>query len=127
MATVAELLRVKGVPNIIFWGEDPSVLVASHFSALLFSSLATEGHVSLLEAYALALFATQVRDCACVLACTFPNTRICNNRMQALRSSLHGTAAVTVARPLLPPLPAHRRTWEPKWMASSPCPACPTC
>jgi hypothetical protein len=58
---VAELLRTKGVPNILFWSEDPSGLVAAHFSSLLFSMLALEGHVTLLEAYALALFAAQVR------------------------------------------------------------------
>lgn len=58
---VAELLRIKGVPNILFWSEDPSALVAAHFSSILFSVLALEGHVSLLEAYALTLFATQVK------------------------------------------------------------------
>lgn len=57
---VAELLRVKGIPNVMFWSEDPSGLVAAHFSSIFFSVLALEGHVSILEAYALALFATQV-------------------------------------------------------------------
>jgi hypothetical protein len=62
------------VPNILFWSEDPSALVASHFSALLFSTLALERHVSLLEAYALALYATQVRPrargvCVCLCVC----------------------------------------------------------
>jgi hypothetical protein len=52
---------VKGVPNILYWSEDPSGLVAAHFSSILFSMLALEGHVTLLEAYALTLFATQVR------------------------------------------------------------------
>lgn len=61
LRAVAELLRVKGVANILFWSEDPSGLVAAHFSSTLFSMLALEGHVTLLEAYALALFATQVR------------------------------------------------------------------
>ena len=51
---------MKGVPNILFWSEDPSGLVAAHFSSTLFSSMALEGHVTLLEAYALALFASQV-------------------------------------------------------------------
>lgn len=58
---VAELLRCKGVPNVLFWSEDPSGLVAAHFSSIFFSMLALEDHVSLLEAYALSLFSTQVR------------------------------------------------------------------
>lgn len=61
VCSVAELLRVKGVPNILYWSADPSGLVAAHFSSILFSMLALEGHVTLLEAYALTLFATQVR------------------------------------------------------------------
>lgn len=59
--TVAELLRLRGLPNVLFWSEDPSALVAAHFSAALFSMLALESNVTLLEAYALSLFATQVR------------------------------------------------------------------
>jgi hypothetical protein len=51
---------VKGVPNILFWSEDPPGLVAAHFSSILFSTLALEQQVTLLEAYALTLFATQV-------------------------------------------------------------------
>lgn len=56
---VAELLRAKGVPNVLFWSEDPSGLVAAHFASIFFGTLALEGSVSLLEAYALALFSTQ--------------------------------------------------------------------
>eukprot|EP00878_Enallax_costatus_P013328 GHUV01013934.1.p1 GENE.GHUV01013934.1~~GHUV01013934.1.p1 ORF type:complete len:645 (+),score=183.34 GHUV01013934.1:126-2060(+) len=56
---VAELLRCKGVPNVMFWSEDPSGLVAAHFSSIFFSMLALENHVTLLEAYALSLFSTQ--------------------------------------------------------------------
>jgi hypothetical protein len=64
---VAELLRVKGVPNILFWSEDPSGLVAAYFSSILFSALALEHQVTLLEAYALTLFATQVCMCVCAV------------------------------------------------------------
>lgn len=60
-AAVAELLRMKGIPNIMFWSEDPSALVSAHFSSIFFSVLGMEPHVTLLEAYALSLFATQVR------------------------------------------------------------------
>ncbi|KAF6260727.1 hypothetical protein COO60DRAFT_1505165 [Scenedesmus sp. NREL 46B-D3] len=56
---VAELLRTRGVPNVMFWSEDPSGLVAAHFSSIFFSMLALESSVSILEAYALALFSTQ--------------------------------------------------------------------
>eukprot|EP00879_Flechtneria_rotunda_P012691 GHRR01013252.1.p1 GENE.GHRR01013252.1~~GHRR01013252.1.p1 ORF type:complete len:386 (+),score=138.11 GHRR01013252.1:137-1294(+) len=56
---VAELLRTKGVSNVMFWSEDPSGLVAAHFSSIFFSMLALESNVTVLEAYALALFATQ--------------------------------------------------------------------
>ena len=62
MNAVAELLRAKGVPNVLFWSEDPSGLVAAHFASIFFGTLALEGSVSLLEAYALALFSTQVRS-----------------------------------------------------------------
>lgn len=44
----------------MFWSEDPSGLVAAHFSSIFFSMLALENHVTLLEAYALSLFSTQV-------------------------------------------------------------------
>lgn len=45
---------------MLFWSEDPSGLVAAHFASIFFGTLALEGSVSLLEAYALALFSTQV-------------------------------------------------------------------
>jgi hypothetical protein len=57
---VAELLRTKGVPNVMFWSEDPSGLVAAHFSSIFFGMMALESSVTMLEAYALALFSTQV-------------------------------------------------------------------
>eukprot|EP00882_Tetradesmus_deserticola_P006882 GHRQ01007249.1.p1 GENE.GHRQ01007249.1~~GHRQ01007249.1.p1 ORF type:complete len:423 (+),score=169.00 GHRQ01007249.1:147-1415(+) len=56
---VAELLRSRGVPNVMFWSEDPSGLVAAHFSSIFFSMMALESSVTILEAYALALFSTQ--------------------------------------------------------------------
>eukprot|EP00775_Hariotina_reticulata_P011312 gene11312-11462_t len=56
---VAELLCAKGVPHVMFWSEDPSALVAAYFSSIFFSMLALEMGVTVLEAYALSLFATQ--------------------------------------------------------------------
>jgi hypothetical protein len=44
----------------MFWSEDPSGLVAAHFSSIFFSMMALESNVTMLEAYALALFSTQV-------------------------------------------------------------------
>jgi hypothetical protein len=61
-AAAAELLRAKGVPHVMFWSEDPSALVAAHFSSIFFSMLALERGVTVLEAYALSLFATQVTN-----------------------------------------------------------------
>jgi hypothetical protein len=75
---------VKGVPNILYWSEDPSGLVAAHFSSILFSMLALEGHVTLLEAYALTLFATQVRS-------------VGRTAVHALRHQHTGASAATVA------------------------------
>jgi hypothetical protein len=57
----------------MFWSEDPSGLVAAHFSSIFFSMMALETNVSILEAYALALFSTQVglvSSCSGMLSAT---------------------------------------------------------
>jgi hypothetical protein len=54
----------------MFWSEDPSGLVAAHFSSIFFSMMALESNVTMLEAYALALFSTQVCvECAASSSC----------------------------------------------------------
>lgn len=58
VAAVAELLRGRGVPHVLFWPEDPTGLVAAQFSYVFFSTLAAAGS-SIMEAYAQALYATQ--------------------------------------------------------------------
>lgn len=80
---------MKGVPNILFWSEDPSGLVAAHFSSIFFSMLALEGHVSILEAYALTLFATQVGQSGLIgptVACFYK----LQQRRQCVTASMRG-------------------------------------
>jgi hypothetical protein len=57
---VAELVRLRGVRNVIFWAEDPTALVAAHFAAAFFGALGLP-RVSVIEAYTIALYSVQVR------------------------------------------------------------------
>jgi hypothetical protein len=79
VAAVAELVRLRGVRHVIFWAEDPTALVASHFTSAFFGALALP-RTTVIEAYTLALFSVQVgrsrggfggvvRGWGCVRAC----------------------------------------------------------
>ena len=52
-------MRLRGVKHVIFWAEDPTALVASHFASAFFSALSLPG-ASVIEAYTMALFSVQV-------------------------------------------------------------------
>ena len=58
--TVAELLRLRGVRNVIFWAEDPSALLAAQFAGAFFGAMGLP-RVTVIEAYTIALYSVQVR------------------------------------------------------------------
>ena len=53
-----DLLRTRGTPHVLFWSEDPTAVIAAHFASAFFGTLALNG-VTIIEAYALGLYATQ--------------------------------------------------------------------
>lgn len=55
---VAELLRARGVPHVLFWPEEPTALIGGHFAGTL-TALLAHPDAKLLEAYAIALYAVQ--------------------------------------------------------------------
>jgi hypothetical protein len=51
-------MRARGVPQVLYWSEDPVAVIAAQFASTFFTALSIPG-TTVIEAYTLSLYSTQ--------------------------------------------------------------------